>query len=286
MSARTAAAAVAPLRPTVYTSDRAFGSWRDLRRLGDFVELFRTFVERDLKVRYKQTLLGATWAVVPPVMLMVVFSVFLGRFARMPSEGVPYPIFAYAALLPWTFLSSALTAATTSITNNHAIVVKVAFPREILPWTAIVGAGADFLAGVAVFAGLLLFYGVAVTWTAVLVVPLLLTQLLLMAGLALVFAAFHVYFRDVRYAIPLCLQVWMFATPVVYSVTEVPAGLRPLYLMLNPMAGLIDAYRTVLIHGQVPDFRILGVVAIISAAVFYGGYAVFKRAEPDFADIA
>jgi lipopolysaccharide transport system permease protein len=287
MSIQPHASASRPaLRPVVYTSARPFGSLMDLRRTAAFLELYRTFVERDLRVRYKQTLLGATWAVLPPVMLMIVFSIFLGRFAKLPSEGVPYPIFAYAALLPWTFFSSVLSSATTSISSNSAIISKVAFPRELLPWAAIAGAGVDFLVGVVVFGALLAFYGVHVTWALVLVVPLLVLQVLFMAGLALLFAAFNAYFRDVRYAIPLLLQIWMFATPVVYSTTSVPERLRLLYLTANPMAALIDAYRGVLLHGRVPDLRLMAVVAAVALCVFVVCYAVFKRVEPEFADIA
>ncbi len=270
----------------VYTSDRAFGGWRDLKRVVAFADLFTTFVERDLRVRYKQTLLGATWAVLPPLLLMVVFSIFLGRFARLPSEGVPYPIFAYAGLLPWTFFASALSAATTSITNNSAIITKVSFPREILPWAAIANAGADFLVGMIVFAGLLVWYHVAVTWTALFVVPLLVVQVMLMAGLALFFSALNVYYRDVRHAIPLILQVWMFASPVVYSASVVPESLRAFYLLLNPMAALIQAYRSVVVHGAVPDLRVLGGVAALAVVVFAVCYGMFKRVDADFADIA
>ncbi len=271
--------------PVVYSSDRPFGSWRQLRQVADFGELFATFIERDLKVRYRQTLLGAAWAALPPVMLMIVFSVFLGRFVRVPSEGIPYPAFAYTALLPWTFFSSALTAATTSITSNSAIISKVAFPREILPWTAIASSAADFLAGAAVFALLVVYYQIPMTWMALLVVPLLIVQVLLMAGLTLVFAAFNVYFRDVRFAVPLLLQVWLFATPVVYSATEVPHRLKTIYLLLNPMAALIDAHRKVLLHGRIPDLAVLSIVTVTAAVVFCVCYAVFKRLDPDLVDI-
>lgn len=221
----------------------------------------------------------------PPVMLMVVFSVFLGRFARLASEGMPYPIFAYVALLPWTFFSSSLASATTSISANSALISKVAFPREILPWTTIAGAAADFLVGCLVFAGLMFFYAVPVTWTILLVVPLLVTQVLLMAGLTLLFAAVNVYFRDVRHAVPLLLQIWMFASPVAYSAQDVPGPLKTAYLILNPMAGLIDAYRGVVLHGRVPDPRVIGTVVVLAVAVFCVSYTVFKRLEYDFADI-
>ncbi len=272
-------------QPVVYSSERPFGTWRQLRRVGNFAELFVTFIERDLKVRYRQTLLGAAWVALPPLMLMIVFSIFLGRFVHVPSEGIPYPVFAYTALLPWTFFASTLATATTSITGNSAIISKVAFPREILPWTAIVSGAVDFLVGEAILVLLILYYQIHVAWTAVLVVPLLGVQVLLLAGLTLLFAAFNVYFRDVRYAVPLLLQVWLFATPVVYSASEVPRRLKAVYFVLNPMAALIDAHRKVLLHGQIPDLLVLSIVSVGAFAVFCVCYAVFKRLDPDLVDI-
>ncbi len=256
-----------------------------LRRVIAYREFLIALAQRDLKLRYRQTILWVLWAVLPPVLLMGVFSVFLGRFAKIPSEGLPYPVFVYAGLLPWTFFSSVITTSTASIAVNTELVTKISFPREILPWASIVGQGVDFLISATVFAGLLIYYGVAVSWTALFVVPLLVVQVLFMASVGLVFAAFHVYYRDVRYAVPLVLQVWMFATPVVYSSRSVPEWLRPFYLGLNPMATLIQGYRDVVLRGTLPDLAPVGVLAASVVGFFLVCYAVFKRAERNFADV-
>jgi len=270
----------------IYTSDRPLGAWSQLRRLAGFVELFGTLVERDLRVRYRQTLLGFIWAVLPPVMLMVVFSLFLGRFTRLGAADLPYPIFVYVALLPWTFFSSSLASATTSISSNSALISKVAFPREILPWTTIATAGCDLLVGGVVLGGLMAFYGIPVTWTTLMVIPLFALQVVLLAGLTLMLAAFNVHFRDVRHAVPLLLQIWMFASPVVYSARGIPDDYEVAYLVLNPIAALIDGYRRVVLRGQMPDPVVMIPVAILIVAIFFVCYAFFKRLEFDFADVA
>ena len=270
----------------IYTSDRPLGAWSQLRRLAGLVELFGTLVERDLRVRYRQTLLGFIWAVLPPVMLMVVFSLFLGRFTKLGDADLPYPVFVYVALLPWTFFSSSLASATTSISSNSALISKVAFPREILPWTTIATAGCDLLVGGVVLGGLLAFYGIPVTWTILMVIPLFALQVVLLAGLTLMLAAFNVHFRDVRHAVPLLLQIWMFASPVVYSARGIPDDYEVAYLVLNPIAALIDGYRRVVLRGQMPDPVVMIPVAILIVAIFFVCYAFFKRLEFDFADVA
>ncbi len=256
-----------------------------LRRVIAYRELLFALVQRDLKLRYRQTILWVLWAVVPPIMLMLVFSVFLGRFARIPSDGLPYPVFVYAGLLPWTFFSSVISAATISIVVNRELVTKISFPREILPWATIVGQGVDFLVSAMLFAGLLLYYGVAVSWTALFVIPLLAIQVVFMASVGLIFAAFNVYYRDVRYLVPLVLQVWMFSTPVVYSSTSVPEWFRPFYLGLNPMATLIQGYRDVVLRGTLPDLRFVSALAVGVICLFLVCYKVFTRAKRNFADV-
>ncbi|MGH2372926.1 MAG: ABC transporter permease [bacterium] len=269
----------------VYSSEYRPRIIEQLRRVIAYREFLFVLSQRDLKLRYRQTILWVLWAVLPPVLLMGVFSVFLGRFAKIPSDGLPYPVFVYAGLLPWTFFSSVITTSTASIAVNNELVSKIAFPREILPWASILGQGVDFLISAAVFAGLLLYYGVAVSWTVLFVVPLLAIQVLFMASVGLVFAAFQVYYRDVRYVVPLLLQVWMFATPVVYSSTSVPEWLRPFYLGLNPMAILIQGYRDVVLKGTLPDVGLVGALGISMVGLFLACYTVFKRAERNFADV-
>ena len=217
-------------------------------------------------------------------MLMVVFSVIFSRFARMPSEGVPYPVFAYSALLPWTFFSSSVAAAANSLIGNYGIISKIYFPREILPWSAILATGADFLVGLAILGGLIVFYHIPVTWYVFLVLPLLAIQIVYAAGVGLIAAALNVYYRDVRYALPLILQLWLYATPIVYPVGVLPERARLVYFLVNPMAGLIDGYRRVLARGLAPDPVATAVSAISAALAFLICYRVFKHLEREIAD--
>lgn len=262
----------------------SFSFLGSLRRLARHREILLTFAVRDLKIRYKQTLLGVLWAVIPPFMLMVVFSIIFSRFARMPSEGLPYPVFVYSALLPWTFFSSSIVAAANSLTHNFGIISKVYFPREILPWAAIAATGADFLVSFAIFGGIIAFYRTPVTPYAFLVLPLLAIQIVFAAGIGLLAAALNVTYRDVRYALPLVLQLWMYATPIVYPASVVPARADVFYYLVNPMAGLVDGYRRVLARGLPLD----PVLTLLSAAsaflVFFLCYRIFKHMERELVD--
>jgi lipopolysaccharide transport system permease protein len=256
-----------------------------LRRLVRHREILVTFTLRDLKVRYAQTLLGVLWAVIPPVMLMVVFNLLFSRFARMPSEGVPYPVFVYSALLPWTFFSSSLVASANSVTGNYGIISKVYFPREVLPWAAIAATGVDFLVAAVIFVGMAAYYHTPVTWYLLLAVPLLAVQLVFASGVGLLVAAFNVYYRDVRHALPLLLQLWMYATPIVYPSSVLPEGARIAAFVLNPMAALIDGYRRVLVHGAAPQLAVTVWAVALSLLVFLTCYRLFKRLEREFADV-
>ncbi len=270
---------------TVYSAEYRPALLQQLREVVARRELLIVLVQRDLKVRYRQTVLGMLWAVLPSVLLVGVFSVFLGRFGRSLSGGMPYPIFVYSGLLLWNFFSSAISQATTSIVSHQSVVGKVWFPREILPWVPVVGAGVDFLVSTGVFVGLMVYYDVPLTWTAIYAVPIFLTLVTFTAGLSLVFAAFNTYFRDVRYLVPLLLQVWMFASPVVYSADVVPAWLQPYYRLLNPVAGVISFYRGVVLRGEAPAPEVLVGLMVETALIFLACYVVFKRMERDFADV-
>jgi lipopolysaccharide transport system permease protein len=248
-------------------------------------ELLLAFAERDLRIRYKQTLLGVVWAVVPPFMLMVVFSVFFGKFARVSSEGLPYPVFVYAGLLPWNYFSAVVTGATASLAANQAIISKVAFPREILPLFHILSSGVDFLVASAIFAFMLVYYGISVSWTVLYALPLLLIEVVLMAAVGLLFAIANTYYRDVRYIVPLLLQVLMFSSPVVYSVRSVPDWARPYYLILNPIAGIIDSYRGAILRRTAPDLGLLALIAVLVCLLFLASYRIFKYAERNVADV-
>jgi lipopolysaccharide transport system permease protein len=215
---------------------------------------------------------------------MVTFTLVFSLFARFPSEGIPYPLFSYCALLPWTFFATSLNRATQSLTNNSNLLTKVYFPRELLPLTSIVTASVDFAIASILFIGILIFYSVSLTLNLIFVVLILFIQILFTLGMALFLSALNVSFRDTIQAIPLILQVWMYASPIVYPVNIVPKGLLPLY-MLNPMAGIIDSYRKVILHGLPPDPLYLSYVFLVAVMLFILSYRYFKRKEIFFADI-
>jgi lipopolysaccharide transport system permease protein len=247
-------------------------------------ELLWTLALREIQIRYRQAVLGVAWAVLQPVALMVAFTLFFGWFLRVPSDGVPYPIFAYSGLLPWLFFAACLSSGTPSLTSNAALVGKVAFPREVLPLAAMVAAAADFAIAGAAFAVLLAVYGVGPTVHLVYLPILMLVQVIFTAGIVLFLAALNVAYRDVRHVLPLLLQLWMFATPVIYPLSVIPDRLR-IWFLLNPMVGLVDNFRRVVVRGVPPDFLSLGLAVLLSLPLLLGGYWYFKRAEGEFADI-
>jgi lipopolysaccharide transport system permease protein len=255
-----------------------------LQTLWSFRELVWMWILRDIRVRYKQSLLGAAWAVLQPVALMIVFTVVFSIFARVPTDGAPYPIFSYTALLPWTLLATSISFGVTSLVNNMNLVTKVYFPREILPLSAIGASFVDFAIASFVYLGLMIFYRVPVHVTLLAVPVLLAVQIVLAAGVILFASAANVFYRDIRFVVPLAVQVWMYATPIIYPLSLVPERFRMVY-MLNPMAGLIESYRAVALYGQWPDWSYLGIAAVVSMVVFGLGYAYFKRVEWQFADV-
>ena len=247
-------------------------------------ELLLNWTMRMIKVRYKQSLLGMTWAILQPLSLTIVFTVVFTFFARIPTEGIPYPIFAYCALLPWTFFANALSFAVPSLVSNMDLVVKVYFPREIFPLASILAGFFDFLIASVIFAGMMIYYGFSLSPLLLLVPLVLAIQVTLTVGIALLSSAVNVFYRDVHFVIPLAMQVWMYASPVIYPVSAVPENWRPLY-MLNPMAPIIDSYRRVILQGQMPNWRYLGLSALISVLLLVISFQYFKRVEMEFADI-
>ena len=259
--------------------------WRtlDLKELWAYRELLYVLTARDVKVRYKQTVLGLAWAIIQPVMMMVVFSIFFGRLAQMPSDGLPYPIFVYAALLPWTFFANAVTASGSSVVSSANLVSKVYFPRLIIP-LASVGAGlVDFAISACLLLLLMVWYGVG--WTPNLVlVPLLVVGVMFTAlGVGTLLSALTVAYRDFRYAVPFMIQLWLFATPVVYPASLVPAEWRWL-LYLNPMAGIVDGFRSAFL-GTPFDFTAIAISLGVAVLLFFIGVAYFEKVERRFADI-
>lgn len=256
---------------------------RTLAEIWRYRELLYFFVWRDIKIRYKQTVLGAAWAILQPVLAMVVFTIFFGRLARVPSDGLPYPVFSMIALVPWTYFASALSASSTSLGAYQHMISKVYFPRLIIPLASAIAPMVDFAIASAILAVLLLWYrivpGPAVVWLPAFVLLALATAMAVGVWLA----ALNVRYRDVRYVVPFLVQLWMFATPVVYPASLVPARWRPLY-GLNPMAGVIEGFRWVLAGGPSPGaltFVSAAVVAVLLAA----GLLHFRRVEGTFADV-
>jgi lipopolysaccharide transport system permease protein len=258
--------------------------------ISHFVELTRSrdllwsWTVRELKVRYSQSVMGSAWAILQPLALMIIFTLVFSIFLKIPTNGVPYAIFAYTALLPWTFLASSLTLAIPSLVNNMNLVSKIYFPREVLPIASITATFVDFLIGSVTYIILMAIYHIQVQWTIVFVPLLILIQIILTLGVTLFASALNVFYRDIRFIIPLALQVWMYLSPVIYSVETVPEGLRPFYF-LNPMAILIDSYRRVILFGLTPDWPYLGLAVAISLLIALLGYRYFKSAERSFADL-
>ena len=254
---------------------------RDLLRHRELVALWTA---REIKVRYTQSALGVAWAVLQPLSLTIIYTIVFSFFVRIPSDGMPYVLFSYTALLPWTFLASALTFGIPSVVNNMNLVTKVYFPREVFPLAAVGASLVDFAVASAVFLLLLVYYGVQLHSSCVWLPLLLLVQLALATGVILLASAVNVFYRDLRFVIPLATQLWLYATPVIYPLAVVPPNLRPLYT-LNPMVGIIDGYRAVLLHGQSPYLPYLTISGAISAGLLVLGFLVFKRVEPVFADV-
>jgi lipopolysaccharide transport system permease protein len=282
----SAAGIVQPSPETVIrATDPPAGPWIALRELAAHRELLLTLAVREIRVRYKQSILGIAWAVIQPVVMMLVFTIVFSRFARLPSEGLPYPAFSYAALLPWTFFAGAVSAAMGSVAGGASLVKKVYFPREVLPLASILTNAVDFGISAAIFAALLLYYRVDLTVYALLAVPLVVLLVALTAGLALLLAAFNAYYRDVRYALPLAMQVWLYATPVAWSMTMVPPEYRIPCAIVNPMVAIVDGFRAVLLRGQAPDWPLLAAGTVTTVVVLAVAYRYFATVQRNFADI-
>jgi lipopolysaccharide transport system permease protein len=258
--------------------------WQSAGKLAQYRDLLYTLSAHRLQVRYKQSLLGPLWAILQPLALLLIYTVIFGRLAGVESEGIPYTLFAFAALLPWTCFSTAVSSATNSLVSHFNLVTKVYFPREILPLTYVIAAVVDLAAGGLILAGLLVYRHWSLTMQALWLIPVLAVMFVLALAVSLVLSAIQVRFRDIGMAMPLLLQVWMFATPIVYPLSAVPPHWRSLY-MLNPMVGVIDNVRRVLLHGTPPDFTSLGFAAGISIVLLMVALLYFKRIEATVADV-
>jgi lipopolysaccharide transport system permease protein len=257
----------------------------DFTELWSYRELLYFLTWRDVKIRYKQTLLGGAWAILQPLLTMVIFSVLFGRLAGLQSQtgGVPYPLFAYAGLLPWTFFANAITNGGNSLINSTHLITKVYFPRMIIPGAAVTAGLVDLAIGFILLVALMIYYGLGISISLLLIPLLVLLTTLLAVAVGMYLSALNVKYRDIRFAIPFLVQIWMFLSPIIYPSNLIPANLRWL-LLLNPLTGIIEGFRSSL-FGLPINWSALGISAAITFGVLIYGSLVFRRMERSFADI-
>jgi lipopolysaccharide transport system permease protein len=256
----------------------------NLRDLWEYRELLYFLIWRDIKVRYKQTILGAAWAIIQPFFTMVVFSLFFGKLANMPSDEIPYPIFSYAALVPWTFFANGLNTASTSLVASANLIRKVYFPRLVVPVAAMLSGVVDFGLAFVVLLGMMLFYEIVPTGAVVWLPLLLLLALVTALGVGLWLTAMNVQFRDVRYAVPFLINAWMFATPIAYPSSLLEEPWRTLY-GINPMVGVIEGFRWALLGTETAPGPIIVVSGLVAVGLLVSGAYYFRRMEKTFADV-
>ena len=256
----------------------------NLAELWEYRELLYFLTWRDIKVRYKQTVLGAAWAVIQPLGMMLVFTIFFGRLVGVPSDGLPYPIFAYTALLPWQLFSRALTDASTSLVANERLITKVYFPRLLIPVSAVLASLVDFAIAFVLLLGMMVFYGIVPTGSVLMLPLFVLLALMTALGIGFWLSALNAQYRDVRYTLPFLTQFWLFATPVVYPSSLVPEQWRLLY-GLNPMTGVVEGFRWALLGGTGAPDTMLAVSATVVLGVFIGGLYYFSRVDETLADV-
>jgi lipopolysaccharide transport system permease protein len=256
----------------------------DLRPIWQYRELLYFLIWRDVKVRYKQTVIGAAWALLQPLMTMMIFTVIFSNFAKIPSDGLPYPIFAYTALLPWAYFAQAISGSSTSLVSSAHLISKVYFPRLIVPISAAVAPMVNFAIAFVILLAMMAWYDTTPTW-GVLALPFLLCLTLVTAlAVALWLSALNVRYRDVGHVIPFLVQCWMYLSPVAYPVSLVPGKWRLIY-SLNPMAGVIEGFRWALLGKESPDFWAITVSTTVILVLLMGGIVYFKRMERTFADV-
>jgi lipopolysaccharide transport system permease protein len=255
-----------------------------LSELWEYRELLYFLTWRDIKVRYKQTALGAAWAIIQPFLTMVVFSLFFGRLAKMPSDNIPYPIFCYAALVPWTFFSSGLSQSSNSLVGSSNLIKKVYFPKLVVPISSVVGGSVDFLLAFVTLIGMMLFYGILPTANILWLPSLFLLSFMTALGVGLWLSALNVEYRDVRYVVPFLTQFWMFATPIAYPSSLLSEPWRTFY-GINPMVGVVEGFRWALLGTNTAPGPIIIVSTLASFCLLMSGAFYFKRMEKTFADL-
>lgn len=261
-------------------------NWKiiNVKEIWQYRELFYFLVWRDIKVRYKQTVLGAAWAILQPVFSMIIFSVIFGNFAKLPSEGIPYPIFTLSALLPWQLFSYALTNSSNSLVNEKNLITKVYFPRIIIPFSSVVAGLLDFFIAFVIFILLMFFYKITFTWRLLLIPVFIFIAILTALSVGLWLTTLNVKYRDIRYVIPFLSQFWLYATPIAYSSSLVPEKWMWLY-SLNPMVGVVDGFRWMLLgkSTEFPAFFFISLLVVLGLLIT--GFIYFKNTEDTFADV-
>ena len=271
-------------RPLILIRKKTGLQLLDLRELSHYRDLLSFLVIRDIKVKYKQTVLGGLWAIIQPFFMMVVFTLFFGKLAKIPSDGIPYPIFNYTAMVAWTYFATAINTSGNSIVGSGSLISKVYFPRIMIPLTPVLAGLLDFFLAFLVLIAMMLYFGIYPN-VMVLMLPLLILLMMLTAsGVGLVLAALNAKYRDIRYTIPFLVQFWMFATPIVYPASMIPERYRLIYA-LNPMTGIIEGFRSVLLGTVAFPWTMLTMSTVIAIAVFIIGVFYFKQVERYFADI-
>lgn len=271
----------------IYVSTKRVTLFQRLRELLSYRTLLWTLASRDIRVRYKQSILGIAWAMFIPVSMMFLFSFVFTRIVNVKTD-IPYPIFAYCGLLPWQFFSSATTSATNCLVANRSLVTKIYFPSEVFPLSSILASFVDFLVGSIVLAGLIIYFSVTgsaitISWTAFLVIAVILVQILFTAGISFFLAMGNLFFRDVRYVYSVIITLWMFASSVVYPMEVANPRLQKI-LNLNPMTPILDGYRDVLLRGKLLDMNTFGYATVISIGLFIMGWVAFYKMQYKFAE--
>jgi lipopolysaccharide transport system permease protein len=258
------------------------GEW--LQEFWRYRELFYFLVWRDVKIRYKQTVLGAAWAIIQPFFIMIIFTLFFGRLAKMPSDGIPYPVFSYSALVPWTYFAGALALAGNSLVGNANLITKVYFPKVTIPASAVLSGLVDFAIASVVLLGMMVYYRIQLSW-GLLLWPVLVVPLVLLAlGVGMFLAALNVKYRDVKYTIPFIVQLWLFLSPIIYPTSIIPERFRTL-IALNPISGIIEAFRASLLPTRQVDWQLLSVSVAVTLFIFTLGALYFMKTERNFADV-
>ena len=272
-----------PAEPLFVVEAQRSGVGINLQELWAYRELLYFLVWRDVKIRYKQTLLGVAWAIIQPLLTMLVFTFIFGRVAQIGSNGIPYPVFAYAALLPWTFFANAITTSGNSIVGSAHLITKVYFPRPIIPVASVCAGLLDLAVAFPMLAVLMFYYRIEITLNALFLVPLLLLTTLLAIAVGMWVSAINVKYRDVKFAMPFVVQIWMYLSPVAYPSSVVPARWRTVY-SLNPFVGIIDGYRAAL-FGRALDWKTLAISVVITLGFLAYAAQQFRKMEKGFADI-